>query len=78
MGHTPCAQAFERMGVISSSAKAVRKPHEGAIDVEITILTVKLRLEIGDEARDTDSGGWYAYLVSAKIGHRALDAARWR
>ena len=39
------------MGVISSSAKAVRKPHEGAIDVEITILTVKLRLEIGGRGK---------------------------
>lgn len=27
---------------------------------------------------DQALSGWYAYLVSAKIGHRALDAARWR
>ena len=46
VGHTSCAQACKRMGVDISSGTDVRKPRGGAINVEIGILTIKLRLEI--------------------------------
>ena len=42
-----CAQACERIGVVMSTGKSLRKPLDDPIDGGIGILAIKLRLEIG-------------------------------
>ena len=47
VGGVRCAQACERIGVVLSTGKSLRKPLGDPIDGGIDILAIKLRLEIG-------------------------------